>query len=108
LSRAKQLVQRFANSSNGSYLDTYGWVLYKVGDAAAAVSALQSAVSKAPDSPASLYHLGMAQALAGLSDAARDSLSRSLKSGKNFLGKDEAQATLDRLAKVSSDAPPRS
>jgi tetratricopeptide (TPR) repeat protein len=109
LDRAKDLTQRFANSSNSAFLDTYGWVLFKSGDAASAVTALQSAVSKAPDSPASLYHLGMAQASAGLDDAARDSLTRSLKLGKNFLGKDEAQTTLDRLAKLGpSSQTPRS
>ncbi|MGO9935096.1 MAG: tetratricopeptide repeat protein [Steroidobacteraceae bacterium] len=98
LDRAKLLSARFSASANASYLDTYGWVLYRRGDAAAAVAALQSALSKTPDSPVSLYHLGMAQALAGQADAARDSLSRSLKSGKNFSGMDEAKATLDKLA----------
>ena len=105
LDRAKELTQRFANSSNTSFLDTYGWMLYKRGESAAAVAALQTVVSKAPDSPASLYHLGMAQASAGLSDAARDSLSRSLNSGKNFLGMDEAKAELDSLAKLASAGP---
>jgi tetratricopeptide (TPR) repeat protein len=98
LDRAKDLAQRFANSSNGSFLDTYGWVLYKRGEGAAALAALQTAVAKTPDAPASLYHLGMAQASAGLSDAARDSLSRSLKSGKSFPGIDEAKSTLAKLA----------
>jgi predicted Zn-dependent protease len=101
LDRAKQLVARFSNSSNANFLDTYGWVLYKRGEGSAAVAALQNVVTKTPDSPVSLYHLGMAQALAGQSVAARDSLTRSLQSGKNFLGKDEAQATLDNLAKLS-------
>ena len=51
----------------------------------------------------------MAQVSAGLSDAARESLSRSLKSGKNFPGMDEAKATLDQLAKLSpAGAAPRS
>ena len=76
-------------------------MLYKRGEGSAAVAALQNVVTKTPDSPVSLYHLGMAQALAGQSVAARDSLTRSLQSGKNFLGKDEAQATLDNLAKLS-------
>jgi hypothetical protein len=40
----------------------------------------------------------MAQALAGQADAARENLSRSLKSGKTFSGMDEAKATLDKLA----------
>ena len=98
LDRAKLLSARFSASANADFLDTYGWVLFKRGDAGAAVTALQSALSKTPDSPVSLYHLGMAQALAGQSDAARDNLTRSLKSGKNFSGMDEAKATLDKLA----------
>jgi tetratricopeptide (TPR) repeat protein len=101
LDRAKQLAARFANSPNAAYLDTYGWVLYKRGERSAAVTALQSALSKNPDSPMSLYHLGMAQALAGQSSPARDNLERSLKSGKKFPGMDEAQATLDQLAKAA-------
>src|SRR5271168_716996 len=98
LDRAKQLATRFSASANPDFLDTYGWVLYKRGDATAAVSALQSAVSKTPESSVSLYHLGMAQVLAGQADAARDSLTRSLRSGKSFSGMDEAKATLDKLA----------
>jgi tetratricopeptide (TPR) repeat protein len=109
LDRARQLSARFSGSTNPDFLDTYGWVLYKEGDATAAVSALQSALSKTPDSPVSLYDLGMAQALAGQADAARDSLSRSLKSGKAFSGMDEAKAALDHLANQAANvAPPKS
>jgi tetratricopeptide (TPR) repeat protein len=109
LDRARLLSARFSGSTNADFLDTYGWVLYKRGEAPAAVSALQSALAKTPDSPVSLYHLGMAQALAGQPDAARDSLSKSLKSGKSFSGITEARATLDHLANQSSNAaPPKS
>lgn len=110
LDRAKLLTARFSASSNADFLDTYGWVLYKRGDAAAAVNALQSALSKTPDSPVSLYHVGMAQALAGQADAARDNLTRSLKSGRSFSGMDEARATLDKLANqvATSAALPKS
>ncbi len=109
LDRAKTLSARFAGSTNAAFLDTYGWVLYKRGESAAAVTALQTALSKTPDSPISLYHLGMAQASAGQDDAARESLMRSLKSGKSFFGMDEAKATLDKIATVgaSSSAPPK-
>jgi tetratricopeptide (TPR) repeat protein len=108
LDRAKEFSARFATSTNMAFLDTYGWVLYKRGESAAAVAALQAALAKMPDSPVSLYHLGMAQALAGQTDAARDSLSRSLKSGKNFAGMDEAKATLEKLAKLTAaNAAPR-
>jgi tetratricopeptide (TPR) repeat protein len=109
LDRAKQLSQGFLASSNAEYIDTYGWVLYKRGESAAAVAALQAALSKTPDSPVSLYHLGMAQASAGQPDEARVNLSRSLKSGRNFTGKDEAKATLDKIATVgAANAAPKS
>ena len=103
LQRAKELSARFASSANPSFLDTYGWVLYKRGEAAAAVTALQTALAKASNSPpVSLYHLGMAEALAGQPEAARENLIRSLQSGKNFPGMDEAKATLDKLPKDAS------
>jgi tetratricopeptide (TPR) repeat protein len=98
LDRAAKLSARFAESPNPDYLDTYGWVLYKHGDATAAVVALRNVLAKAPQSPVILYHLGMAQVLAGQADAARDNLARALKSGKSFQGMDEAKATLDKLA----------
>jgi len=104
LDRAKQLSARFSASTNPDFLDTYGWVLYKRGDATAAVTVLQSALSKTPDSPVSLYHLGMALALAGQPDAARDTLARSLKTGKDFNGIAEAKAALDKLANQAPNA----
>lgn len=108
LDRAKELSARFANSPNADYLDTYGWVLYKHGDSAAAVAALKAALAMTPNSPVALYHLGMAQVSTGQDDAARDNLSRSLKAGKTFAGMDEAKATLEKLAKnPAGNAPPK-
>lgn len=106
LDRAKTLSARFANSPNSAFLDTYGWVLYKRGEGAAAVIALQNSAAKSPDSPVLLYHLGMAEAQAGQDAAARDNLTRSLQSGKQFSGMDEAKATLEKLAKLASNAAP--
>jgi tetratricopeptide (TPR) repeat protein len=98
LDRAAQLSARFAGSPNPGFLDTYGWVLYKHGDATGALVALRNVLAKVPQSPVIWYHLGMAQVLAGQADAARDSLTRALKPGKAFPGMDEAKATLDKLA----------
>jgi tetratricopeptide (TPR) repeat protein len=102
IERAKRLAARFSNSDNPQLLDTYGWVLYKGGEATNAVTALQAASSKAPDLPVLWYHLGMAELLSGQTQAARESLTRSLKSGQNFSGMEEAKATLDKLARQSS------
>jgi tetratricopeptide (TPR) repeat protein len=109
LERAKQLSARFSTSNDARFLDTYGWVLYKEGEAMAAVAALQGASAKAPNIPMLWYHLGMAQVLTGQPDAARDSLTRSLSSGQSFSGIDEAKVTLEKLAKrAPSDIAPKS
>jgi tetratricopeptide (TPR) repeat protein len=102
LERANSLTARFSTSNNPQLLDTYGWVLYKRGEANGAVAALQSASSKAPNQPVLWYHLGMAQLLAGQTEAARDSLTRCLKSGASFSGIQEAKAALDKLGKQRS------
>jgi tetratricopeptide (TPR) repeat protein len=100
--RAKALAARFADSANPSYLDTYGWVLFKHGEAAASVSILERVVSKVPDAPVALYHLGMAQSLNGSNAQALGNLTRAVNSGQKFSGLDEAKATLDKLAKLPS------
>lgn len=104
LDRAKELSTRFANSPNPSYLDTYGWVLFKHGDAAGSVPVLTRVVAKVPDAALARYHLGMAQSLAGDNTEARDNLLRAVNSGAKFSGLDEAKATLDKLAKSPSIA----
>jgi tetratricopeptide (TPR) repeat protein len=100
LDRAKSLALRFADSTNPSYLDTYGWVLFKNGQAAASVPILERVASKVPDAPVVLYHLGMAQSEAGDSAQAVSNLKRAVNSGSKFSGLDEAKLTLDKLAKL--------
>jgi predicted TIM-barrel fold metal-dependent hydrolase len=107
LDRAKSLTTRFAESLNLSYLDTYGWVLYKHGEAAASVPVLERVASKAPNAPVVLYHLGMAQSQAGDTALAVNNLSKAVKSGEKFSGLDEAKATLDKLAKLPVTAAPK-
>lgn len=102
IERAKHLTEHFPSSNNPQLLDTYGWVLYKHGDAAAAVTALQDASIRAPGLSVLWYHLGMAQLQSGQSDAARESLTRSLKSGNTFVGIDQAKTTLDRLGRPAA------
>jgi tetratricopeptide (TPR) repeat protein len=104
LDRAKELSARFADSVNPSYLDTYGWVLYKRGEAAASVPVLERAVEKSPDEPIARYHLGMAQSQLGSSSEARDNLLRAVNSGAKFTGLDEAKATLDKIATLPESA----
>jgi tetratricopeptide (TPR) repeat protein len=104
LDRAKELSARFADAVNPSFMDTYGWVLYKRGETAASVLVLQRVVAKLPDEPIARYHLGMAQSQSGSSSAARDNLTRAVNSGAKFTGLDEAKAMLDKIAKPPESA----
>jgi len=104
LDQAKALSARFANSVNPSFMDTYGWVLYKRGETAASVQVLQRVVAKLPDEPVARYHLGMAQSQSGSNSEARDNLTRAVNSGTKFTGLDEARAMLDKIAKVPATA----
>jgi tetratricopeptide (TPR) repeat protein len=104
LDKAKTLAAGFADSSNPSFLDTYGWVLYKRGETAASVPVLERVVAKLPNEPTARYHLGMAQLQLGSSAEARDNLTRAVNSGAKFPGLDEAKSTLDKLAKLPATA----
>jgi tetratricopeptide (TPR) repeat protein len=95
--RARSLTERFASSRNPAFIDTWGWVLYKRGEYADALTALQKAVDKAPHAPVLLYHLAMAQLKSGARDSARTNLDHALKSGAAFTGSDEAKKTLEEL-----------
>ena len=107
IDRAKSLTSRFAESTNPSFLDTYGWVLFKHGEAAASLPVLQRVLTEEPNAPVVFYHLGMAQSQAGNKTQAFDNLTKAVKSGAKFSGLDEAKATLDKLADVPAASTPR-
>jgi predicted Zn-dependent protease len=107
LDRAKALTARFADSSNPSFLDTYGWVLFKHGEAAASLPVLQRVASEEPNAPVAFYHLGMAQSQAGDKAQALDNLTKAVNSGAKFSGLDEAKATRDKLANLPGAVAPK-
>jgi tetratricopeptide (TPR) repeat protein len=109
LERARQLTVRLCGSNSPSFLDTCGWVLYKRGEAPAAVTVLRRASSRGPESPEIWFHLGMAQIGAGQLETARVSLAHALSSKDRFVGIEEAQQTFDKLAKqVPTEVLPKS
>ena len=107
IDRAKSLTARFAESTNPSFLDTYGWVLFKHGEAAASVPVLQRVIAREPNAPVVFYHLGMAQSQAGSKVQALDNLTKAVNSGAKFSGLDEAKATLDKLANLTPAESPQ-
>jgi tetratricopeptide (TPR) repeat protein len=97
LARAGELVKPFAGSPNANFLDTYGWVTLKHGDANAALAALEKAQAAAPASPELRYHLAMAQLAAGQRNKATDNLRQAVASPQVFPGRGDAKSALDKL-----------
>jgi tetratricopeptide (TPR) repeat protein len=98
LEQAASLSARLAASDNPNYLDTVGWVSYRRGDVDAAISVLERAVARAPESPVIRYHLGKAYHVKGDAAQARANLERALQLPEPFAGKDDAEAILTALA----------
>jgi tetratricopeptide (TPR) repeat protein len=94
LDRARELTEQFANSPNAALLDTHGWVLYRRGQYAEALTVLQRANQIAPQAQVLRFHLGMAQFKSGQSAQARENLQAALQSKSAFAGADEARAAL--------------
>jgi tetratricopeptide (TPR) repeat protein len=99
LDRARELTQQFASSPNAALLDTHGWVLYRRGQFAEALSVLERARKIAPDAQVVRFHLGMAQYKSGQSAQARENLQAALSSPRQFSGAEEARAALAAMGK---------
>ena len=80
------------------FLDTLGWVRFKMGHADHALRLLKQAVVKAPDLPSLNYHLGFALFQSGQKAEAKPYLSKALKSADSFQGRREAEELLARAS----------
>jgi tetratricopeptide (TPR) repeat protein len=83
---------------NPEVSDTLGWVYYKRGLADLAIPPLEFSVSKDPQRPEYLLHLGLAYAKAGRTDKARETLQRALSINAGVEGAAEARAVLSTIA----------
>jgi tetratricopeptide (TPR) repeat protein len=97
LQRALELSKRFENATNPSFLDTAGWVYFKLGQLDRALPLLQKAAATAPQIPAIQYHLGLAFYQRGDMKSAKTHLQRAVDAKVNFAGIEEAKTILARL-----------
>ncbi len=97
LDRARALTASFNLSDNASFLDTTGWVRFKRREYRDAVTVLERAADRAPDSKVIRYHLGMAQLRLGQRESARANLESALSGSGNFTGSEEARSALASL-----------
>jgi tetratricopeptide (TPR) repeat protein len=79
------------------FLDTLGWVRFKMGQHEDALRLMKDAVAKSPEIPTLNYHLGMAFYQSGKKAEARAYLSKALKSAERFQGREEAEQILSQV-----------
>ena len=84
---------------NTAITDTLGWIMVQKGDATNGIKFLQQAAGASPNSPDIQYHYAAALDATGKKADATDLLKKTLASGKDFDGKKDAQALLDKLSK---------
>ena len=97
LELAGKLVEEFSTSNSPAYLDTFGWVQYKLGNNDDAITSLEKAVALAPKAPELRYHLGMAYAANNENEKAIEELQTAVDANRNFRGIEQAKRTLDEL-----------
>jgi len=79
------------------FLDTLGWVRFKMGQREEALRLMKHAVAKSPDVATLNYHLGIAFYQSGKTAEARTYLSKALKSDEVFHGRQEAAQILSQV-----------
>src|SRR6201996_342294 len=84
---------------NVAITDTLGWIMVQKGDAPGGIKFLQQAANAAPNSPDIQYHYAAALDATGKKADATDLLKKTLAAGRDFDGKKDAQALLDKLSK---------
>ncbi|BFU91069.1 MAG: hypothetical protein NTAFB01_22560 [Nitrospira sp.] len=79
------------------FIDTLGWVRFKMGQQEEAIRLMKDAVAKSPDMSVLNYHLGMALFQSGRRAEARTYLSKAVKSSDSFEGRREAEEALAQI-----------
>jgi Flp pilus assembly protein TadD len=97
LNLAKTLSGKLKESGQPVFLDTVGWVSYRLGDYANAIKNLRQVVEKAPEVNVFNYHLGMAYKMSGDNPQAKVYLKKSLASKDKFKERSQAEAALGGL-----------
>ncbi len=82
---------------NSAVADTYGWILFQLGEVDKSRPVLNAAVSSNPANNEARYHLAVALLQAGNKSGARAQLEAALQSQTTFAQRDTAQKMLDDM-----------
>ena len=97
---AQSYIADLQESENPAYLDTVGWVSYKLGDYEQAVTYVKAAVDKVGDHPLLRFHLGMAYYKSGELELAKENLqlaTSDIPPERRYEGFDQALEILETI-----------
>lgn len=101
LAKGLKLAERFKDSENVYFQDTYAWSLIKTGNSKVGLAVLESLIVKEPKSAELRYHLGVAHLKNGNKATALVELKQSISLAESqrlsFSGKDEAAKLIKEL-----------
>ncbi len=97
LKKALELTTRFQGSENGFFLDTLGWIYYRMGEYEQSLKLIERAAELESDIPQIQYHMGMVLKALGEHDRARDALEKAVSSGSDYPGMERARTALSQL-----------
>jgi tetratricopeptide (TPR) repeat protein len=100
ISKAAELTQKFKDSEQPYFEDTYGWAMLKEGNVEQALPIFEKIVRKIPDIAVFKYHLGVAYFQLKIYDKASSILNDTLDTGakqKVFLEKDLTVKLLEEI-----------
>ena len=100
LARAQIIARRLKDAEHPALRDTYGWILFRTGNAEEALTYLEPAAAGLPNDPRVQFHLGKAYAALGRTEEAMDVMRNAMviigPLGDTAL-RDEIQAEIDTL-----------
>jgi tetratricopeptide (TPR) repeat protein len=91
LDQARQLTEKFRNTSDPILLDTLGWVLVRQGSFDDAAILLEKAASSAPDNQQIQYHYAVALNSKGLKEKAKEAFGKALAGNPDYRGVADAK-----------------
>lgn len=98
LDKALQIAKPLEATANPTFIDTLGWIYFKLGQTDNSIRLLTQVVQQAPQIPIFQYHLGMALYKKGDLPAAKQHLQAAASSKDKYPGLEEAKATLAKIA----------
>lgn len=104
LRRAFAIARRLQPAADPHLVDTYGWLLHRIGETEQALPHLERAANALPENAIVQYHLGAVLAALGQTEEAKQrlELATSLSDGPDSLAATRSRSVLERLSAVES------